>query len=197
MEISTTRYTTKTYHQPALTSVAHPPRSRANESSKTKRERHERARLSTRRASSAVPSFFLLRLPSRLLRYPATSLPSVCCPLSLSLSLSLSCAFFLPPSLPFFYCLSFSLRNPLYPRRGSFLPLGSACEIGHRTTAGRVADESSTCSSSSCEKRLAAFSSQACVNHFSERVIKTGRRGGGYGGGTARVFVARSSSRRR
>lgn len=113
----------RTYHQPALTSVAHPPRSRANESSKTKRERDTRARLSTRRAS-LPPSFFLLLRPSRLLlRSPAASPSSSIAP-SLFVSLSLA------PSLRLFLSLlpcpsftaSLSISVTLYPRRGSFLP---------------------------------------------------------------------------
>lgn len=75
------------------------------------RERHERARLSTRRAS-LPPSFFLL-LPSRLLSGTLPlRLPSLLPPLSLSLFLSRSFPLFLffslPPSVPFFHGLSFS-----------------------------------------------------------------------------------------
>lgn len=125
--------TTRTYHQPALTSVAHPPRSRANESSKTKRERDT----STVVHAACLSTSLLFSPPSSVspsLRCPATSPSSSIAPppsssslslsLCLSFSRSLSPSLSLPPSVPFFYGLSFSLSLSvtLYPRRGSFLP---------------------------------------------------------------------------
>lgn len=172
--ISSTMTTTKTYHQPALTSVAHPPRSRANEGSKTKRERDTSVHGCPRGVPllPVFPPFFssVSRLPSRL-PCPAVSLPPACCPLSLSLSpfLSLSNpALLFPP-------LSLSPSNPLYPRRGSFLPLGSPGEIGHRTTLDELPTSPRRVPVPPA-KRSAAFGSRARVNHFSGRVIKT--RGG-------------------
>lgn len=95
------------------------------------RERHERVRLSTRRAS-LPPSFFLL-LPSRLLpgALPRCFAFLFYCPLSLCLSSFLPLS--LPPSSSLSFTASLSLRGPLSPP-GVPPSLGSPYEIGHRTT---------------------------------------------------------------
>lgn len=103
----------KRYRQPALTSVLIHRAARANESSKTKRERDTSARGCPR----GVP------LPPSLLFSPPSSIspsPALCsfafllyCPLyALSLSSSPS-SLSLPPSVPFFYYISFSHSHSL------------------------------------------------------------------------------------
>lgn len=146
------------------------------------RERHERARLSTRRAS-LPPSFFLL-LPSRLLSgTPQLRLPLLLPPLSSSISLSLS--LFFSPSFGALLLRPLFLSVTLYPRRGSFLPLDSPTRDRSPNHAGRVPDESSTCSSSSParDRRLTRPRES-----FSERVIKAPlREGEGIGKHEAQV----------
>lgn len=182
--------------------MAHPPRTLARTKAAKRNETRERHDCPCTVVHAAcllfycVPSFFLVRLPSRLHRCcPAASLPSVCLPplfvfLSLSFSLSLFLSLLPCPS----FTASLSLRNPLYPRRGSFLPLGSPCEIGHRTTLDELPTSPRRVPVPPA-KRSAAFGSRARVNHFSERVIKKTRRcGGGNGGHSTRP--CRSSRRR-
>lgn len=117
--ISSTMTTTKTYHQPALTSVAHPPRSRANEGSKTKRERDTSVHGCPRGVPPlpVFPPFFssVSRLAFRALpfRFPPPVAPS----------LYLSRLFSLSPTLPFFSRLSlFLLLTLCIPAGGPSFP---------------------------------------------------------------------------
>lgn len=145
------------------------------------RERHERARLSTRRASAS------------LLFSPPSVSPSTgrfaflfYCPLSLCLSflLSLFLSFSLPPSVPFFYGLSFSLRNPLSPP-GVLPPLDSPYEIGHRTTLDEFPTSPRRVPVSLARDRRFTRPRES----FSERGIKAPfpREGEGYGEHEAQV----------
>lgn len=161
----------------------------------------ERARLSTRAASTTTPSFFLSFVfrPVFANALPL-HLPSLLPPPFVALSLSWPLFLSLPPSVPFFHCFSLSLDlsravslslPPSFPRSLSLTPslfvpsissnvlpsLDSPRELGHRTTPDEFPTESSTCSSSSLsrERRISADSVSQFTRQresFSARVIK-------------------------
>lgn len=172
--------TTRTYHQPALTSVAHPPRSRTNESSKTKRERDTSVHGCPRGVPLYLPPFFSsFRLAFSPVPLPLR-LPLLLPPLSLSLFLSL-----LPcPSFTVSLSLSLSPSNPLSPP-GVLPSLDSPYGDRSPNHAGRVPDESSTCSSSSCGRQRSAAHARPRES-FSERVNKSAVAGEGRGRGSTR-----------